>query len=181
MDAPRGSDPAQQRLLSCHWVAAVHAATILYQTHSLSCCLLLRSGCSGLSVHGLRAPQGTMIHEVVAVLGFYLACHLLRCNGVAVDSRCTASSHFFHSGCDLANANGLVAGVRGMCATHLTRICDMIASVQALVRVSHDKLRLRPLPMRLPDAWCASLCEGCRLIIARRCDFVVRLVVGLLL
>ena len=71
-----------------------------------------------------------MIHEVVAILGFYLACHLLRCNGVAFDSRRTpASSHLFHSGCDLADANVLVARVWGMRATHLTRIRDMIASV----------------------------------------------------
>jgi len=68
-----------------------------------------------------------------------------------------------------------------MRSTHLTRIRDMIASVEALVRVSHNELRLGTLPMRLPDTWCSTLCEGCRLVIALRCDFVVRLVVGLLI
>ena len=182
MDAPRGSDPAQQRLLSCHRVAAVHAATILYQTHSLSCCLLLRSGCSRLPVHGLGAPQGTVVHEVVAVLGFYLACHLLRCNGAAVDSRCATRTHIFHSGCDRADANGLIAGVRGMRAAHLTGIRHYrVARVEALVRVSHDELGLRCLAMWLSHAWRATLCEGCRLVEGLRCDFVVRLGVGFLL
>jgi len=81
VDASRGSYPAKQRLLSSHGVAtALHAyayahAPTLYQTHSLSSCLLLRSGRTWLLVTlGLgSSAQWTVVHEVVGALIFYLA------------------------------------------------------------------------------------------------------------
>ena len=121
MDAARGSDPAEQRLLSCFRVAAVRATPILYQTHSLlssCCCLLLRSGCSGLAAHRLgTCSHRAVIHEVVATLGLYLACHLLRRHGAPVDAGSAAD--ILHGRCDRGYAHGLAARIVRMRTAHL--------------------------------------------------------------